>query len=91
MDPIHVDLRIHGLVQGVWYRKSATEEASRLGLSGYAMNLPDGTVMIEAEGERAAVERFVAWCRTGPPRARVERVDVREGPLVHFAGFETRR
>ncbi|MBP7512925.1 MAG: acylphosphatase [Flavobacteriales bacterium] len=87
----HINLRITGKVQGVWYRKSAEEEALRLGVTGFAMNLPDGSVRIEAEGLREALGRFVAWCRTGPPRAVVENVAVMDGPLVGYPDFETRR
>jgi acylphosphatase len=90
MDRAHIDLRISGQVQGVWYRKSAVQEAFRLGVTGFAMNLPDGTVRIEAEGPREALDRFVQWCRSGPPRAVVERVEVTDGPLVGHTGFETR-
>lgn len=91
MDLIHVDLMITGIVQGVWYRKGACEEANRLGISGYARNLPNGAVSIAAEGEPAAVELFIEWCRKGPLKAHVERVDVTRGVLAHFSGFEVRR
>ncbi len=90
MERIHLDLRISGTVQGVWYRKSAVDEAFRLGVAGFAMNLPDGTVRIEAEGELEALDRFIVWCRTGPPQAVVESVDLSEGPLVGHIGFKTR-
>ena len=91
MEVIHLDLRISGTVQGVWYRKSAVEEARRSGITGFAMNLADGTVRIEAEGTRQALDLFTAWCRVGPPRARVDSVEVTEGPVVGYAVFETRR
>jgi acylphosphatase len=90
MEKIHIDVLVSGKVQGVWYRKSAVEEAIRLGVTGFAMNLPDGAVRIEAEGPREALDRFVAWCRVGPPRAIVEKIDVKEGRLSGYARFETR-
>ena len=90
MERIHLDLLISGKVQGVWYRKSAVQEAIRLGVAGFAMNLPDATVRVEAEGTREALDRFVSWCRVGPPRAIVENVEVTEGPLSGYAKFETR-
>jgi acylphosphatase len=90
MERIHLDLLIRGTVQGVWYRKSAVQEAVRLGVTGYAMNLPDGSVRIEAEGPREALDLFVEWCRVGPPRAIVENIDVKQGPLSRYARFETR-
>lgn len=73
---VRVALVVSGRVQGVAFRQSTAEEAARLGLTGFVRNLPDGRVEAEAEGERAAVERLVAWCRRGPPLARVDDVAV---------------
>ena len=69
-------IRVTGLVQGVFYRQSTAQEASRLGLSGSVRNLADGSVEVEAEGARPAVEALVAFCRRGPPAARVAEVEV---------------
>ncbi len=86
----HRSLRVYGRVQGVYYRQSAKEQALRLGLTGFARNEPDGSVQIEVEGEDSAIDRFQKWCETGPPSARVERVETRGGELVGYTGFETR-
>ncbi len=67
--------RVYGRVQGVFFRASTAEEANRLGLTGRAVNLPDGSVEVLAWGAPDAVERLRAWLHTGPPLARVERVD----------------
>ena len=91
MERLHLDLCIRGTVQGVWYRKSAMREAIALGVCGYAMNLVDGPVVIAAEGAREALDRFVAWCRVGPPHAVVTSVEVTEGPWVGYVAFEIRR
>ena len=72
----HRAIRVHGRVQGVSFRAAARAEARRLGLAGFARNQPDGSVAIEVEGDEAAVDAFVAWCRVGPPAARVERIEV---------------
>jgi acylphosphatase len=74
MDRARVHLTIHGLVQGVAFRAYTEEQARRLGVKGWVRNLPGGQVEAEAEGERSAVEALVAWCRHGPPAARVEGV-----------------
>lgn len=71
------ELIISGLVQGVFYRASAQEEALRLGLCGEVRNLPGGEVEAVVEGEQRVVEEFISWCRRGPPSARVEEVRVR--------------
>ena len=73
---VRARIRVTGLVQGVFYRQSTSREAVRLGLSGAVRNLSDGSVEVEAEGVRSAVEALVAWCRHGPPSARVEGLDV---------------
>ena len=70
-------LQISGLVQGVCYRASCREQATRLGLTGEVRNLPDGDVAAVVEGPRAQVEQLIAWCRKGPPGARVAGVQVR--------------
>jgi acylphosphatase len=74
--PVRARIRVKGSVQGVGYRYSTLLEAERLGLSGSVRNLPDGSVEAVAEGDRAAVEALVAWCRSGPGSARVRSVDV---------------
>ncbi|MBW8887229.1 MAG: acylphosphatase [Fibrobacteres bacterium] len=88
--PILFAIRVSGRVQGVFFRASARIEAGRLGLSGFVRNEPDGSVYAEAEGEREALDLFVEWCRRGPPHARVESVEVKEGTAKGFAGFMVR-
>jgi acylphosphatase len=67
---------VRGLVQGVAYRVSAQREARRHGLSGWTQNQRDGSVLVEAQGERERVEAFLAWCRRGPVGADVSDVEV---------------
>lgn len=71
-----VHLRIHGHVQGVYFRASAQEEATRLGLSGWVRNRRDGSVEAVAEGPEDVLERFVSWCRRGPELAEVRDLEV---------------
>ncbi len=73
---VRARVRVKGLVQGVFYRQATLLEANRLGVSGSVRNLADGSVEVVAEGERRAVEALLAWCRRGPPSARVNSVDV---------------
>ena len=90
MEKIRCEIYVTGRVQGVWFRKSACAEAVRLSISGFAQNLADGGVRIEAEGSAEDVVRFVAWCRKGPPMAEVERVEVREAAPVGHRSFIVR-
>jgi acylphosphatase len=73
---IRVRVVITGIVQGVWFRDSCREQARASGVAGFVKNRHDGAVEAEFEGPPAAVARMVAWCREGPPRARVDDVQV---------------
>jgi acylphosphatase len=78
---------VSGRVQGVFFRASTQREAQRLGLTGHAHNLPDGTVEVLACGEPAAVEQLRNWLWRGPPAAGVTHVECRrvEAPVpAHF-------
>jgi acylphosphatase len=89
--PARVHLVVSGRVQGVAFRASTADTARRLGLRGWVRNRPDGRVEAEAEGDRAQVEALVAWCRRGPPAARVLDLEVTWGePRGDLAGFEIR-
>ena len=77
MSKVRVELNIRGLVQGVFYRQSTKETALRLGLTGWAKNCPDGSVMAVFEGEREAVDAAIEWCRQGPEAAMVSGVEVK--------------
>jgi acylphosphatase len=84
---------VSGKVQGVFFRESMRVEAERLGVRGWVRNLDDGRVEALLEGDEAAMRRLVAWCRKGPPAARVDGVEtVREAaePGVG-SGFQVRR
>lgn len=71
---------VTGNVQGVFFRASARDEARRLGLRGYAKNLPDGSVEVVAAGDAVAIEALTAWLRHGPPMAKV--ADVRRSGIA---------
>ncbi len=66
-----IHLVVEGRVQGVCFRMYTQEEAERLGLTGWVRNRHDGTVEAMAEGEEDVLADFLAWCRRGPPHARV--------------------
>jgi acylphosphatase len=72
---LSVRVRIHGKVQGVWFRAWTVREAAALGLSGWVRNRSDGTVEAVFAGDATEVRAMVARCRAGPPAAEVGRVE----------------
>jgi acylphosphatase len=80
-------LLIAGVVQGVGYRLSLAERAGRAGLSGDVRNLDDGTVRATLQGPASMVADVEAWCRQGPPSARVQSVSGVDEPPVPGDGF----
>jgi acylphosphatase len=80
---------IKGRVQGVFFRASTRQVAESLGLSGHAINLPDGDVEVLARGERDALDRLGEWLQDGPPHAHVDEVIVRDVEREPATGFRT--
>jgi acylphosphatase len=71
-----------GMVQGVGFRWYVARHARAIGLTGYARNLPDGTVEVVADGPEASLPELERLLRTGPANARVERVERRDEPAL---------
>lgn len=82
-------LVIRGRVQGVFYRESLRQEAVRLGVTGWVCNRLDGGVEAVVQGPTGAVEAIIAWCRLGPPDARVARLESHDATGT-FDRFEKR-
>jgi len=78
MSRITRHLRIHGTVQGVWYRESMRLEAKQLAITGWVRNCFDGSVEAVVQGTPQAVETIIEWCKLGPERAEVTRVEIAE-------------
>lgn len=72
---------ISGRVQGVAFRHYTVKTAISLNLKGWVRNLDDGRVEAVFEGDDAAAETMLDWCRKGPASARVTHVDVQEEPF----------
>ncbi|MBR9912549.1 MAG: acylphosphatase [Gammaproteobacteria bacterium] len=87
-------LRISGLVQGVWFRKSMQQQAEQLGVQGWVRNRRDGTVEALVDGPDSAIEAMLAWAQQGPPNAQVEHVQVSDfqpdAAADSYNGFELR-
>lgn len=83
-----VQVRIEGVVQGVWYRAWTEKTALALGLHGWVRNRTDGSVEAVFKGAADAVHRMLDACHDGPPHARVSAVTVIDDAVDEVAdGF----
>jgi acylphosphatase len=73
--------KIHGNVQGVFFRKFAQTKADEFGVSGYAKNIEDGDVEIVAQGKEENLKLFLNAITVGPEEAQVESAEVQWGPV----------
>ena len=85
-----VRVRIRGLVHGVSFRSSMARIASDMGVRGWVRNLPDGSVEAFLEGDEKKVQKVLDWARMGPPRARVDRVDMETATPRNHRDFRIR-
>jgi acylphosphatase len=82
---------IKGEVQGVGFRWAVQSQAGKLGLTGYAENLPDGSVRVEAEGAPDRLDQLEAFLHRGPRWAEVQSLDSERTPATgEFHRFEAR-
>jgi acylphosphatase len=81
---------VHGRVQGVWFRGWTVDVARGLGLDGWVRNRTDGAVEILVQGDEAAILALAERCRSGPPAARVERVEIEAADEAPPPGFASR-
>jgi acylphosphatase len=79
---------VAGRVQGVSFRYFVSEQAQRLGLSGWVRNRYNGDVEVLAEGNRHDLERLLSALHQGPPMAQVSDVTAEWLPVSgEFSSF----
>jgi acylphosphatase len=83
-------VRVHGRVQGVFYRDSVRREAQRRGVAGWARNNGDGSVEAVFEGDPEAVDALVAFARNDPGHSQVDGCDVSDEQPEGLSGFSVR-
>ena len=79
---------INGRVQGVCFRAETEAQASRLGLTGWVRNLPDGRVEVKAFGPQPALDELRTWLKKGPSMAHVLKLDCEPIEPEEHEGFE---
>ncbi|MEM7008710.1 MAG: acylphosphatase [Thermodesulfobacteriota bacterium] len=88
MEKQRVHIKIHGKVQGVFFRASTKDKARELNIYGFVKNNSDGTVEVIAEGDTENLQKLLAWCHVGPDRSRVDHVNTDWQPyLSEFKEF----
>jgi acylphosphatase len=81
--------RVEGLVQGVFFRASTRARAQQLGVTGWAKNLPDGSVEVLVCGAEDAVTQLCEWLWEGPSHARVSKVRCNDEAWQEISAFTT--
>jgi acylphosphatase len=84
---INKRIQIFGRVQGVFFRNSTVEKAWELDLKGWVRNEPDGSVLVELEGNFLSLAEMEKWLRQGPPLAKVESLNIMDGIPVGHTDF----
>ena len=84
----HIDIKVTGKVQGVFFRASTKAVADQMGIRGFVKNEKDGSVYIEAEAEPFILDAFIDWCKEGPEKSVVENVVLSDGATKDFRNFE---
>lgn len=84
-----IKIKVYGHVQGVFFRYTTRKVARKLGLTGYVKNMPDGSVLIEAEGPENKLFELLKFSKKGPKHAHVQKVEHELQAFKNeFNGFE---
>lgn len=79
LSAVRREVYFHGRVQGVGFRQTTYDLARQFRIAGFVQNLPDGRVLLTAEGEPDELDRFVADIVAAMGR-RVAGYDTDESP-----------
>lgn len=86
----HVNITVKGYVQGVGFRYYTLSAAKQTGIKGFVMNMPNGNVYIEAEGEPYQIEDFLEYVKIGPISSDVTDIHVEDSPMGDYRDFRIR-
>jgi len=85
---LHVNITIRGKVNKVGFRFLAMQNAIKIGIAGFVMNAGIGKLIIEAEGSQENIQKFVKWCKIGPPHSSISQISINKAPLKNFTTFD---
>ncbi len=79
---MRLQVQFRGRVQGVGFRATAIDCARGLELTGFVQNQADGSVLLEAQGSKAEIDRLVEELnhRMGHRISRVEQIEIPDLP-----------
>jgi len=81
-------IKVFGRVQGVGFRFYTNKKAVELSIFGFVQNKPDGSVYIEAQGDKADLQTFIDWVKIGTQWARVNKVEIQFVPPLNIDSFQ---
>ena len=67
-------IKVYGRVQGVGFRFFTKQWAEKLKIVGFVLNDKDGSVYIEAYGQKENLEKFLNNCFKGTSFSKVEKI-----------------
>jgi acylphosphatase len=79
--------KVHGIVQGVFFRKFVKQNADLLGVNGWVKNCADGTVEFFAQANEKELNEFLERLNEGPFGSRVDKVDFFGEKAQKLSGF----
>jgi acylphosphatase len=86
---IRIKAIVSGFVQGVGYSYFCYRKAEEYNIKGFAKNRSDGSVEVEAEGDRNLIRDFIKDLKIGPLNAVVKSVQAEELPYENkFSEFK---
>ena len=88
---IHLNIIVHGRVQGVGFRQFAQRIANENSVAGFCKNQTDGTVYLEIETTQLRADQFLEWMYQGSIMAKVSKIDIETGEVKGFDFFEIKR
>lgn len=88
MDIKGKSIQLYGKVQQVGFRYYVYRLASELGVNGYVRNMPNGSVLIEAECEKHTMDVFIEHCKKGSPQSDVSKCETTPVEVKGYKDFK---
>ena len=80
-------ITISGAVTNKGFRFSAMQMAYKLGINGFVQYRTHSSILIEAEGKKKKLQKFIDWCKHGPIGAKVDEINVEEIDVKGYTSF----